>query len=144
MKYSSSQTIQSNIEYVTKLLQDTSQYHLWQDGFISINPLETNTSGNSRNRLFYQMKNNEMELTETILEDEMPMSKTCLYEHKHMVNTLKTSFRSESINETIMTYEVDCLKFNHFIPRLMAKLFPGMFNKQSDKWMHQLKALAEK
>lgn len=33
---------------------------------------------------------------------------------------------------------------NGIMPKLMAKLFPGMFKKQSQKWMDQFKEFVEK
>jgi len=64
--------------------------------------------------------------------------------HEHMINTLTHSF--SEINAGITRYNADeeYAKFNGFMIKLMARLFPGMFKKQVHKWLVNFKIHAEK
>ncbi|WP_452223149.1 hypothetical protein [Lacinutrix chionoecetis] len=73
----------------------------------------------------------------------MPVEKTALYEHSHMTNTQTTRFKQIDENTTQYTSEVEYIKFNGFVIKLMAKFFPSKFKEQSQKWMNQFKAFAE-
>ena len=84
-----------------------------------------------------------MELIETIITNNLPYEKKALYEHTNMTNTQTTKFESISEGRTLFISEVEYTKFNGFIPNLMAKFFPGVFKKQSQKWMNQFKVFAE-
>jgi len=84
-----------------------------------------------------------MELIETIISNNLPDEKKALYVHEHMTNTQTTQFQELSPNQTRYISEVEYTKFNGFMPNLMAKLFPGVFKKQSQKWVNQFKAFAE-
>ena len=60
-----------------------------------------------------------------------------------MTNTMKVNFESLNKNETRYTSEIEYTKFNGFMIKLMAKLFPGLFKKQVLKWMNQFKTYVE-
>lgn len=47
-------------------------------------------------------------------------------------------------NKTQYISEVEYTKFNGFIIKLMAKLFPNKFKAQSQKWMNQFKKFTKK
>lgn len=84
-----------------------------------------------------------MELIETIIESDLPKVKTALYDHIHMSNTQTTRFESLPNGNTRYISEVEYLQFHSWIPKLMAWLIPGVFKKQSMKWMKQFKKFAE-
>ena len=86
----------------------------------------------------------KMELRETILDNNLPEHIEGRYDHIHMSNTQKISFDVISQDTTLVTSEVEYTAFHSFMPKIMAKLFPGMFKKQSQKWLDQFKQLAEK
>ena len=144
MNYRCSVDIDLGIETVAKLWADERHFKAWQDGFQSIERL-TGSPGavGATSKIVYQQGSQRIELTETILSNNLPEEKKALYEHVHMTNTQITRF--ERITETKTRYisEVEYTKFKALMPKLMAKIFPGMFRKQSQKWMNQFKAFAE-
>ena len=85
-----------------------------------------------------------MEIFETILIKNLPEIRKGLYEHKHMVNTMTSRFKEISPEKTLFEAEIEYTKFIGFVPKLMAFLMPGIFKKQTQKWLDQFKAFAEK
>ncbi len=71
-------------------------------------------------------------MTETITNNNLPYSFSGLYEHKHMINTINSTFEAINENRTKFSAEIDYTKLNGFVIKVMAKLFPGMFkNKET-------------
>lgn len=144
MKYTCSVDINLPIDKTIRLWQDENNYKEWQDGFESIEHLSgtLNTNG-ARSKIILNGKR-RIELTETIINSDLPKEKTALYEHIHTTNTQTTRF--ESIEENITRYvsETEYTRFNGFMIKLMARLFPGKFREQSQKWMDQFKEFAER
>ena len=144
MKFSCSIEIEAPIKLVIALWDNEKYFAQWQDGFQSIEHLQgkPNKVG-AKSRIKLNQGKREIVLIETIIENNLPSKKSALYEHLHMSN-IQTS-RFEEINEKRTRYisEVEYVKFNGFVPKLMSKLFPRMFKKQSQKWMNQFKAFAE-
>ena len=93
----------------------------------------------AKSRMLYK----KLELTETILINELPSEFKALYEHKHMVNTMHCSFTSTK-DARQLDQEIHYTKFNGFVPKVMAKLFPGIFKKQLQKWLDQFKEVVER
>jgi hypothetical protein len=60
-----------------------------------------------------------------------------------MTNTQHSKFKELGVGKTLYISEVDYLAFHHFMPKLLFKLFPGLFKKMSMKWMKQFKAFVE-
>lgn len=144
MKYTCTIEIDLPIDAVSKLWDNEKYFEKWQDGFQSIDLLEgePGTIG-AKSRILLEQGKRKIELIETVITNDLPHEKKALYEHMHMTNTQTTRFQEISANRTRYISEVQYTKFNGFMPKLMAKLFPGMFKKQSQKWMNQFKAFAE-
>ena len=60
-----------------------------------------------------------------------------------MSNTQGSRFKALNDTTTLYISEVEYIKFNGLMIKLIAKLFPGKFKQQSQKWMNQFKAFAE-
>ena len=60
-----------------------------------------------------------------------------------MTNTQSSRFERIDENNTRYISEVEYTLFNGFIPNLMARFFPSVLRKQSQKWMDQFKIFAE-
>ena len=144
MKYTSHIDINKPLKDVFEFWNNPENNHLWQDGFEKITLLEgkVNEVG-AKSEILLKQGNRDMVLIETVLSVNLPYEKEALYEHKHMSNTFKTIFKQVSDKQTRYTAEVNYIKFNGFLPKLMGKLFPSMFRKQSEKWMHQFKEACE-
>ena len=144
MKYKCRTEINSPIKKVVNLWSDENRFEKWQDGFLSIEHIEgeANSVG-AKSKILSQQGKRKMELIETILSTDLPNEKKALYVHTHMTNTQTTKFESISEGRTLYISEVEYTKFNGFIPNLMAKFFPGVFKKQSQKWMNLFKMFVE-
>ena len=82
---------------------------------------------------------------ECTVEIDLSIDKiVALYEYSHMTNTQTTRFREIGLTKTLCISEVEYTKFNGFMIKLMAKLFPNKFKEQSQKWLNQFKDFAEK
>lgn len=144
MKYSCSTIINAPIDAVVALWDNPEHFNQWQDGFQSITLLQgSNNSPGAKSKIVLEDKM-RIELTETIITYNLPKEKKALYEHKHMSNTQTSNFESIDVHKTRYTSEVEYTQFNGFMIKLMAILFPGKFKAQSEKWMQQFKAFAEK
>lgn len=145
MKFKLEITINKPVDEVVEIWKNDELLDQWQDDFISKKlvsgePLQKGTVSVFK----YKFGSKEMELKETILKSDLPNSFEGLYEHEHMDNTQTTIFESISENQTNYITEVDYFKFKAWLPKVLFKLFPGMFKKKSLKWMEQFKALVEK
>ncbi|MBC8754864.1 SRPBCC family protein [Kordia sp. YSTF-M3] len=144
MKYICSVAINAPIEKVVALWKDEASFEKWQDGFQSIQHFEGQPDAiGAKSKIIFQQGKRKLELIETILSNNLPEEKKALYEHIHMINTQTTKFEKINENQTRYISEVVYTKFNGIMPKLMAKLFPGMFKKQSQKWMDQFKKFTE-
>lgn len=144
MKYTCSVNINLPLEKTAELWANETHFKEWQDGFESIEHLSgTPNSKGAKSRIIFGGKR-KIELLETVISSDLPNEKIGLYEHVHMTNTQTTRFMAIEENKTKYTSEVEYTKFNGLAIKLMAKLFPGQFKKQSQKWMDQFKAFAEK
>ena len=117
----------------------------YQDGFlrkelVSGKPAEVGTIS----KMYYEYGKNEMELTETVVANNLPNDFEAFYHHKHMDNTMKCKFTPLDDNKTRYEYEFEYTRINWVMPRLMAILFPSMYKKPAEKWMNQFKAFVEK
>lgn len=144
MKYSCKVEIDRPIEKVAALWANEDYFNKWQDGFQSITLIEgkANTTG-TKSKIVYQQGKRKLELIETIITENLPYEKKARYEHQHMINTQTTRFEKISAIKTRFISEVNYTKFNGLMPKLLAKFFPKMFKKQSQKWMNQFKVFAE-
>lgn len=144
MKFNFSIEINLSKEKTAALWVNKDYFDKWQDGFISkelISGEEEQKGAKSRIRIM--INNKEDELIETILSTDLPNERLSLYEHKHMSNTYHVSFKEIGENKTEISGDIEYTKFNGLMPKIMAKLFPGMFKKQGEKWIKQFKEFAE-
>jgi uncharacterized membrane protein len=143
MKYICTIEINLPIDKTVALWSNENNFKEWQDGFQSISHLSgtPNTKG-AKAKIILQDKR-KIELLETIISVDLPKKKIALYEHIHMTNTQTSCFKTIDNNRTLYTSEVEYTQFNGFLIKLIAKLFPGKFKEQSQKWMDQFKAFAE-
>ena len=144
MKFTCDVTINVAISKVVGLWNDDQNLKMWQDGFVKkiLISGQLNTVG-AKSRIFLKQNKREMELLETITSINLPHEKSAIYEHIHMTNTLTNRFIKKNENLTQYISEVEYTKFNGIIPKLMAKFFPGVFKKQTQKWLDQFKNFAE-
>ena len=145
MKFKGSVIINKSRETVIFLILNPKFNKEYQDGF-KTKELISGEEGrpNAKSKMLYQYGKRNMELTETVLNNNLPDTFEAFYHHKHMDNTMKYTFKELAENKTELNYEYEYTRINWFMPKLMAILFPGMYKKQGDKWMTQFKEFAEK
>lgn len=132
------------IDEVVELWKDPNNLKHWQEGLVSYEPLEgTKGTVGAKSRYIYEQGKRRMEITETIQAMNLPHEMKGLYEHEHMDNTMLNRFEAISENQTKWTAEIDYFAMHGFVAKVMAQLFPGLFKKQTQKWLDRFKAFAE-
>jgi len=145
MKFTCRVEINKPVEKVVGLYDNSENLKEWQDGFVSLEHLtgEPGTSG-AKTRLIYKIGKHEIELIETIYAKNLPQEFSALYEAKTMTNTMTNRFTPLGENKTRYETEIEYTSFNGILPKMMALLLPGVFKKQTQKWLDQFKVFAEK
>lgn len=145
MKFTSSVDLNVPMDKAVSLYTNPLYFKEWQDGFISYEHISgTPRQAGAKSKIIYVNGKHKIELIETIQIMNLPSEMAALYEHKHMVNTLITNFSELPDRKTRLTTSVGYTKFIGIMPKLMALVMPGMFKKQSQKWLDQFKVFAEK
>lgn len=144
MQIQHSLIIDAPVSFCAAHLRNSDLFHRWQDDFKSATLLsgERDQVG-ATSRLLYAFGKGEMELIETIDHNDLPHSFSATYEHKHMDNTMKSSFRDIGDDRTEYRVEVDYIRFKGWMIKIMSRLFASKFKAGPVKWMNQFKALVE-
>jgi hypothetical protein len=145
MKFVGFIEIDKSRDEVVKYFADPKYLGEYQDGFLRKNLIsgELGKDG-SVSKMFYQYGKRDMELTETIIANQLPEFFEASYHHKHMDNFMRCKFTALSDHKTKYEYEFEYTRINWLMPKLMAILFPGIYRKQGEKWMKQFKEFVEK
>lgn len=145
MKYVGAIEINKSKEEVVKYFEDPQYPKNHQDGFLrKVHISSEKGQKDVVSKMYYKQGKGEMELTETILVNNLPDSFEGFYHHKHMDNTMKTSFIAIDENTTKYVTEVEYVAFRGFMPKMLGLFFKGMFRKQGEKWMVNFKNFVEK
>ncbi|MBQ0788435.1 MAG: SRPBCC family protein [Oceanihabitans sp.] len=140
MKFTCTIDINAPRDKVVSAFLDPNKQQHFQDGFIRKEFLSGKINEvDAKSKLIYK----KLELIETIQLNSLPDAFKGLYEHKHTTNTMHVTFIALNPETTRYISEIDYIKLNGFLIKMMMKLFPGMFRKQVDKWMRQFKIYIE-
>ena len=145
MKFSASVDIDLPRDKVAALFADPKHLKDYHPGFIR-KELVSGTPGEKGtvSIMYYQFRKHEMELKETVLSNDLPNSFNGLYEHKHMDNTMQSTFVALNDHQTRYTADIHYTRIAWVMPRLMTIVFPNMFKKQTQKWLYSFKEFAER
>ena len=144
MKFTCTVHIDLPLEKVITLWLNQENNKHWQDGFLSRDLIEGDYEQlGSKYKIILEQAGKRMELIETLLVNNLPDERKSLVEHKHMDNFQIIRFKEVSPNKTQYISEIEYISIKHWIPRLMAKLFPKVFKNQVQKWSNQFKEFAE-
>jgi len=144
MKFSCTIVINQSKGKVAALFADPQYLKEYQDGFISKELVKGVAGQNGAvSKMLYKQGKGQMELTETVTDNSLPDMFVGHYHHKHMDNTMTCKFISIDKNQTRYESDIEYTVFRGFLPKVMAKLFPGMFKKQVQKWLNNFKSFAE-
>lgn len=145
MKFHCSVDIDLPVEKVIALFDNEENLKEWQDGLVSFDHISgTPGTPGAKSKMVYRTGGREIELIETITAKNLPEEFSGTYVAKQMENTMTNSFTSLGPSKTRWDAEIEYTAFHGFMPKLMAFLMPGLFRKQTQKWLDQFKAFAEK
>lgn len=142
-KYSGALEVKKPLAQVVAAFANPDYLGHYQDGFIAKELLsgEAGQAG-AVSVLRYRYGKQQMELVETIHSNQLPLSFSAHYQHKHMENTMLCRFRELSADSTSYEYEYEYTRMS-FVPRVLGLLFPNMYRKQGEKWLRQFKDFVE-
>lgn len=145
MKFTCSVEIDKPMAEVVELWNNPDNLKEWQDGFIRFEHIsgEPGKPG-ARSRMIYKMGKRELELFETIITNNLPKEFTGRYEAHTMTNTMANRFSEIEPGKTRWEAEIEYTIFKGIIPKLLSRFMPGMFKRQTQKWLDQFKAFAER
>ena len=144
MKFICSVTIQKPKELVASYFADPAHLGKYQDGFVR-KELISGTIGSEGaiSKMYYIYNKKEMDLTETILSNNLPDAFMAQYHHKSTDNTMKSTFIALNNSSTKYEAEIHYTAFRGFVIKVIAFLFPSFFKKQVDKWLLNFKLFLE-
>jgi len=144
MKFTCTLKIDKPKTVVADFFADPKYLKEYQAGFLSKELISGNNGENGAvSKMLYKMGKREMELIETIIDNQLPDSFYAKYHHKHMDNTMLCKFEALNDNETKYVSEINYTAFRGFMPKAMSFLFPGIFKKQVQKWLNNFKKFVE-
>lgn len=144
MKYTCKIEINQPIDKVIKLFDNPDNMSKWMEGFESFVHLsgEAGQPG-AKSKLNFKMGKRQMEMIETITVRNLPEEFSGYYEMNGVTNTIKNSFAALSETKTLYTTENEFIFKKFGIMKTLAFLMPGMFKKQSMKYLEHFKKFAE-
>lgn len=144
MKYTNEISINLPVHKVIFYFDNPDNLLLWQEGLISFEHQsgEPGQPG-AISILKYKSGKREIEMIETIKVRNLPEEFSGTYTMKGIVNNIHNSFEEVDANTTKWISTSDFQIKGHFFMKIMAFLFPGLFKKQSLKFMKAFKDFAE-
>lgn len=142
MKYTLELEIDQPREVVGELIGDPELRAAWQPDLLGIELLEGEPGKTGSIAIIkYRMGQAVLEMKETIVENQLPDHFACTYEADKVWNLVVNAFEDTPSGGTkwVFTSEFRCRGFL----KILAILLPGMFRKQSLKYMKQFKDYAE-
>lgn len=145
MKFSGFVDINQPREKVVEMFADPQYLGEYQEGFVKKDLISGRAGKDGAvSKMYYKQGKRELELTETITANHLPLSFEAQYHHIHMDNTMKCTFTSLDRSKTRYSYEIEYTRINWFMPKLIAILFPGVYKRQVEKWMNNFKEFLER
>ena len=143
MNYTETIDIHLPRERVIALFDDPANLKRWQPTLRSFEKLDgvPGTVG-ARSKLTYKEGKREIVLTETITERALPDRFAGTYEMDGVWNQVDNRFVEVNDDLTRWTAEVE-FRFSNPMLKLLGWVMPGMFRKQTTKFMKQFKDFAE-
>lgn len=142
MKYQQKITINKPRKEVVAKFSNPENMKHWQRGFIFIKPINGGPGEpGSQNLLKYKMGKREVEMTETIIKNDLPKEFSATYEAKGVYNYQINKF-SPTLEKTTLWHTHNEFEFSGFM-KLFGWFMPGAFKKQSRKYMEDFKAFVE-
>ena len=144
MNFSCSVEINVQRDFMVELMAEKNNFPHWQPEFRSVESVDgTPGQSGTKTLMKYQSGKHNFELIETIRTNNLPDEIIGEYETPGTCwNTMHSVFSSLAENRTLWETEIE-YKFHGFMIKVMAKIMPGMFRKQTQKYLDNFKAFAE-
>ena len=141
-KYTNEVVIEASREKIIELFENPDNLIKWQPGFISMKHI-SGASGEigSKYEMKYKMGKRDIVMIETVIEKKFHELYTFTYEAKGVWNEVSNHFEIIDENTTKYWTEND-FKMKGFM-KLMAFFVPGVFKKQSQKYLDLFKEFVE-
>ena len=143
MRYDCEVIIDKPADEVLRLFDSTENLYEWMEGLENFEHLE-GTAGEvgAKSKLSFKMGKRSMELIETILTENLPDEYKVSYDSPQGYNEVTISF--VPLDDQRTAYRThNYFKMGGFM-KVFAFLMPGMFKKQSMKYLNAFKAFAER
>ena len=143
MKYAHEITIDLPLEETIKKMDNPENMKHWQRGLQEYQILKGKSGEEgAQMKLRYKMGKRELEMVETVERNNFPNEFHATYDAKNVHNIQKNFFSKTSDGKTLWRSESE-FHMSGFMLKTMATLMPGMFKKQSYKYMQDFKNFAE-
>lgn len=143
MKYSTEITIDLPRDETLKIFNNPENMKHWQRGLMGYKMLSgTPGKEGAKMELHYQMGKREVVMIETIIKEELPDLWHATYDAKGVHNFQKNFFHELENSKTRWVSETE-FEFSGIFMKLMGRLMPKAFKKQTLKFMEDFKAFAE-
>ncbi|WP_313807861.1 SRPBCC family protein [Flavobacterium sp.] len=143
MKYTCEVEIDKPVAKVIELFDNAENMPLWMEGLESFEHLSgTPGQPGAKSKLVFKMGKRGMEMIETITVRNLPEEFSGFYEMNGTINNIKNSFIPITDSKTKYV-TVQEFEFKNFGMKLFAFLMPGMFKKQTLKYLKSFKKFAE-
>ena len=142
MKYTTEVTIKLRRQKVIDLFDDEKNLYKWQEGLKSVEHLSgTPGQPGAKTKLVFDMNGRIVEMTETILSNNLPDTMALTFDAKGVHNIIENRFTEVDAGTTKWAMDSD-FQFSGFM-KIMGWLMSGMFKKQTKKTMDRFKEFAE-
>lgn len=143
MKYTCEITINLPREEVIRKLNNVENMKHWQKGLINYEIL-SGIPGEvgATMKLDYKMGKRTISMIETISKNDFPNEFNATYEAKGVYNIQRNTFHEVDSNTTKWVSESE-FQFSSFGMKLMGWIMPGVFKKQSSKYLEDFKNYVE-
>lgn len=143
MKYTVEVTIEASRDRVVAAFDDPANLKHWMPGLLSFEPI-SGTPGQvgAKARLKFDMGGRQMEMIETITERNLPETFSGTYDANGVHNIVRNRFEPVGEKQTRWVAENEFI-FAGFMMKVMGWLMPGVFRKQSLKYLEAFKAFVE-
>lgn len=142
MKYTAEVEINVPREKVVALFDNPDNLKKWMEGLECFEQV-SGTPGQvgAKSRLVHKMGRREIEMIETVTSRNLPDEFSGTYEAKGAFNIVRNRFIDKG-NKTQYITEQE-FQFSGFFMKLMGMLMPGVFKKQTLKYMNSFKMFVE-
>lgn len=144
MKYHVEIIINRPIDEVVEKFTNRKNDKLWMQGFVEKQPI-TGDEGElgAKCKVVFQMGKRRIEMIEEITKKDLPRNYVTTYSTQSVFNIVKNSFKKIDDHSTLHKTQQE-FQFKTFMMKFMAALMPGMFKKQSKKYLQDFKSFVEK